>query len=125
MGRSYSVVTDERGLPFVVGAALSNGGQPEALSYAAVHLLRFRRLYFNSIHYQGASKSKIVEDACRVMISDGSIKFIKDIDVKNACTQVASTELLTSKSENHFEKKTVTTFIIGTLFRWLRKQFGF
>jgi len=122
MGRSYSVAVDNRGLPFIMGVALSNGGQPETLSYPAVHLLRFRRLYFNSIHYQGPAKSKIIEDACKVMITDGSLQFINDVEVRSACANVADTELSTSKSQKDFEKNAVTSFIFDSLIGWLRMQ---
>ena len=155
--------------------------------------LQYERLYFNSVHYQGYAKKKLVEDVCNIManarftsppppiedagssssssssssiggtssgssnssISSGSSSssttsstsssssssgsgkqrkkandyVIKDSDVQRVCDSYYLTsgsksnkpteDYLLLQDRHELEKKTVTTFILGTIIRWI------
>jgi hypothetical protein len=121
-----------------------------------VSRLQYERLYFNSVHYQGYGKKKLVEDVCNIMAnarftspppriedtdsisnissrkSDSKQKkkandyVIKDSDVQRACdsyyltrsSKPTSDDLLL-QDRHELEKKTITTFILGTIVRWI------
>lgn len=72
-----------------MGTSLWNGGTPETLNATFVQALQSERLYFNNLHYQGGSKSRIVTDICAILNYHG-LKNVKDEIVKMHCTNVIS-----------------------------------
>ena len=132
---------------------------------SAVLRLQYERLYFNSVHYQGNGKKKLVEDVCGIITnarftspppseddtarrsrsysssSSGSSSknkyndnskpkkgandyVIKDSDVQTICesyylSRQPIEDPLSLHGRHDLEKKTVTTFILGTIVRWI------
>ena len=124
MARHYSLEVDSTGRwagqPYAIGAALTNGGRPEDMKPSSIKRLQYERLYFNSVHYQGASKSKIIDDVCAIFekLKQFPSYLIQDADIRNACDSLEKPKSFLD-DRHEFEKKTLTTFILGSIFRWL------
>eukprot|EP01041_Mallomonas_annulata_P019861 gene19861-39398_t len=73
VGDGFSLNLDGSGVPFVIGPCLRSGGIPESTDIKQVATqLSDKRLYLNSVHYQGDSKRFLGYDVCRVLTLTGS-----------------------------------------------------
>lgn len=72
------------GRPYGKGTNLELGGRPERMNATELTQLASKRLYFNSLHYQGDSKKNLPYDICRILLQTGN-KRIEDEVVREKC----------------------------------------
>ena len=82
--KMFSLDLEGEGRPYGMAVSLDLGGKPESLEASVLAQLTSKRLYFNSLHYQGYAKSLLPYDICRILVHTGS-KSIQDSAVKEKC----------------------------------------
>lgn len=79
------------GRPYVMGASLRGGGAPEDAAGlqagSASSAFEGRRLWLNTLHYQGRAKDLLPYDACRVLKLTPDY-FIQDAWVRAECERL-------------------------------------